>query len=510
MIRGTKMELAKPPTKQFDVGASIHNRFDVEVVDAKTGNIKQRAFAENVICDKLWTRLCSSNKWNTHVHYGDGQGTPSSGDTTLFSFVGWLESSFHSCDYDYDNDVYKVTKKAVLSESVAAGKTLTEVGIAYGTSASSLVTHAMLRDMNGNPISLEKSDTDIVNIYTTVFCHFTYPLNTRVLGSGKYDQDQWYSYTFLNHISGLEGMPTMFLYPGYGYVPCGEMSLGSMSIGYDVSNRSITFTAPRAGATNWNNLGGIKSLYLGATNYKVEVAFDIEDGTEWFGKTEIRGESIGNGDGVTRDFTTAFGWMKTAKVYVDGVETEATWDYQASYNSILAYFRMVEVPSQGYTKTGQVSPFFKLGSDPASSTEYRMARVSDDLDKLATLENTLYETVGIYSLSPYWDKYFVAYASQDLVDWVEIPYAGSSPVIIPEEYRRYRYWKFHTKYTKSHVHPLTAVADAELPLPSNLHLANPPAEGSAITADYDAICIGKDENHVFDFSVTFKFNEYTE
>ena len=29
--------------------------------------------------------------------------------------------------------------------------------------------HAMLKDMNGNQISIEKTDTDIINIYATVY-----------------------------------------------------------------------------------------------------------------------------------------------------------------------------------------------------------------------------------------------------------------------------------------------------------------------------------------------------
>ena len=57
MIRGTRKALDKKPYANVNLNASIHNRFDVEVVDAKTGKVKQRAQAENVICDFLWTTL---------------------------------------------------------------------------------------------------------------------------------------------------------------------------------------------------------------------------------------------------------------------------------------------------------------------------------------------------------------------------------------------------------------------------------------------------------------------
>ena len=35
----------------------IHNRFDIEVVNIKTGQIRQRAVGYNVICNQLWTKL---------------------------------------------------------------------------------------------------------------------------------------------------------------------------------------------------------------------------------------------------------------------------------------------------------------------------------------------------------------------------------------------------------------------------------------------------------------------
>ena len=45
---------------------------------------------------------------------------------------------------------------------------------------------------------------------------------------------------------------------------------------------------------------------------------------------------------------------------------------------------------------------------------------------------------------------------------------------------------------------------------TNIHFATPPAAGAVITADYHTPCIAKDENHVFDCSVTIQIGEYTE
>ena len=67
------------------LNASIHNRFDIEIIDSKTGEVKQKAKAFNTICNNLWLKLGS---YFGHIHFGTGNGTPSQNDTTLFSFLG--------------------------------------------------------------------------------------------------------------------------------------------------------------------------------------------------------------------------------------------------------------------------------------------------------------------------------------------------------------------------------------------------------------------------------------
>ena len=62
----------------FKQNVSIHNRFDIEVINARTGEIKQRAQAENVILNRLWTALLADNgnRYFGYIFYGSGSGTP--------------------------------------------------------------------------------------------------------------------------------------------------------------------------------------------------------------------------------------------------------------------------------------------------------------------------------------------------------------------------------------------------------------------------------------------------
>lgn len=526
MIRGTKRELHKPPTKQFNVNASIHNRFDIEVIDSTSGQVKDKAYAENVICEQLWTRMFEGSSWNWAIQYGDGTGTPSSSDKSLFSYLGYITSTVHNMEYDYDNDVFVCTKKAVIDEVTAVGKTLTEVGIAYSKTQDSLVTHAMLKDMNGNPVSLKKSDTDIFNIYATVFLHLNMPSeHVRMLGSYRYNKT-WREYGMLQYFVGLDGKRNMGLQFTVGTIPyTTSATFKTITPTCDASAHTVTYTADRLAATNWN-MGGLQTFMITydpryAWGGTPQMVLDVDPEDGWYGSTPVIGESIGTGDGVTVDFATAFGFAKNAKVYVDGVEVHVEVDYvnhalqsrSGTYKGlaeypILSYFRLLRLPEIGYgNRDGAMSTppivYFDNKFSPFQIREYP-----------AVFENTTYKTHGVKQIS---GRGLSIWVSNDLKNWVTIVDNRSDSKIntsVPEEYQHYRYWAYmcyvnnQITYTQRSIEAVTNVDLASIT--KNLHLSEAPAEGAVITADYDAVCVAKDENHVFDLSIVFKFNEYTE
>lgn len=526
MIRGTKRKLGSASVKQFGVNTSIHNRFDIEVVDPISGEVKQRAFAENVICNQLWTRLCSSNTYNSYIQYGDGEGTPSASDTSLFSYIGYLSSSVYNLKYDFDNDVFICTKKAVMSETVAVGKTITEVGIAYGTSSTNLVTHAMLKDMNGNPVSLEKSSTDIFNIYATVFIHFAYPSrHIRMTGLHMYE-GAYYTSTLLGHLAGLAAMPTMYCPHMIGTIPSGTGKL-TVSTSYDATNRKITLKVPRLGASNWN-LGGLYSFHISTGTSNTEdwdiggaanIVLDVAEDDGWYGSTHISGEAIGTGDGVTIDFATDFGFVKNLHVYVDGEEVPASVDFLSnglqrfsdthgvlSY-PMISYFRLIRQIEHGdgyYASTHYGGAITQFGGS--------RCRCFPTTTHGFIFENMLYESVGVYQI--YKAKIQIK-ASNDLKTWVSIcsPTNSATTITVPEAYRKYRYWEFKCSGTlgiNNTEGEFRLIPETNLSVTNNVHLAEAPAEGAVITADYDTISVAKDANHVFDLSVVLSFNEYNE
>ena len=496
MIRGTTRPVCDRRGIRENARASIHNKFLVEVVDSATGKVKAKAVAENTLCGNLWGYLCSSGAWSNYVHYGTGHGTPSTSDTSLFSFSGYAPLSFHGHNFDYERNVYQITKKATVSESAAIGITITEIGIGQSTSASSLLTHAMLKDMNGNPISLYKTDTDVLNIYATVFCHFILPNGCCMLGYSKNSSGEVVTEGVLSHIGGHGKMGGVYF--RYGKSHAIDIGAGAYAatISYDVNARTITFSLPRRAVGDWN-FGGIKTLCIGSYP---EFGFDVSEDNDWYDKTVIIGESIGTGDGVTTDYSTAFTFAKNATVYVDGVAVESTVEYGYNVSNLGHYMRMLRADRQGCYVGSYGSITGPLYGYDSQSDIFRIRGMSGTV----VLENVLWRThpVNKITVADGTNNVNVSIqASNDLENWADV---ASGETLTDE----YRYWKL-VRATQGQSW-VTFSCGVPLPSPKNIHLAVPPAEGAVITADYDAICIGKDANHVFDFSVTFQFNEYTE
>jgi len=136
-----KMLKAKIDTK-------IHNRFDVFFKNIETGIEKQIGYAENIVLDQIYTRLCGRTPYFVNIHFGTGAGTPSAERTTLFTHLGTKTAINDAQSKALPISYWR--QKIVLNPNEYVGSVLTEVGIAYGATNTNLVTHAMIKDMNGN------------------------------------------------------------------------------------------------------------------------------------------------------------------------------------------------------------------------------------------------------------------------------------------------------------------------------------------------------------------------
>ena len=174
MIRGRKRPLEKAPEVNANLNCSIHNRFDIEVIDAATGKIKQMAQAENVICNTLWTKLLTPcYVFQLHpLRYRLWHSGCRKYQLVYFPWT-WHSDDGRRClfpQYKHGRSVAPQENHIIRNYGggVYADRSWNRIQYHCGHA----VTHAMLKDMNGNQISIIKTNTDIINIYATVFAHW--------------------------------------------------------------------------------------------------------------------------------------------------------------------------------------------------------------------------------------------------------------------------------------------------------------------------------------------------
>lgn len=512
-----KVGLMETQKLNANINASIHNRFDIEVIDAQTGKLKQKAYAENVVCNSLWTKLLvdGGGAYFAYIHYGTGTGTPAATDTSLFTFkAAKAVSATVTRVVDQVNHVYSSRKSISMLETESNDVTLTELGIGYSSSAASLCTHAMLKDMNGNQISIAKTATDIINVYATIFVHLNettfdgghiHIMHDQVLVQAKNEYGN-----LIRYLAGDVTTDRVLLYAAYqtsypyyvdGYLNDynGPTPRVATTKTYDAANKKLTVTAPRIAAADRNVAGGLSYLCFYGINLSTIQSSGygwypdviVECGGSGMPATTITGEAIATGDGVTKDFATKFPFPTAATVFVDGVaDPSVTVDATSPVSSDLQRFMQVE-----YADTDMISDH---------DTAFPVAG-----SKLI-LYNPLYAK-GIASFKIYGGYYGTVSYSDDKVTWTPITISTNDGTVItvPTEAVHAKYWKLTHAEASSTTSPYIRTLVPAVDCSKSIHFTTPPASGAVITANYTTPVIAKDANHVFDFSMTIQLGEYT-
>lgn len=149
----------------------LHNKFVIEVRDAETNELKQTATSYNIILDAMYTRLCAGSTFFNHIHFGTGTGTPTPERTSLFTRLGTKPAVTESIIRD-TFPVTSYTRKIVINPEEFVGSTFREVGIAFSSTSTNLVTHSMIKDEGGFDLEITKTATDVLIIFATIYATF--------------------------------------------------------------------------------------------------------------------------------------------------------------------------------------------------------------------------------------------------------------------------------------------------------------------------------------------------
>lgn len=462
----------------------LHNRFDVEVSDAKTGAIRQKAYAENIVLNALWNRIMV-DAYFTNIQFGSGTGTMDATRTSLFTFIGTKQSSGTKYAFSRDEGWMSVRRSIQLLEYEYIGQTLREVGIAYGSSSSNLVTHALLKDMNGNQVSITKTNVDVITIYATVYVRI--PSDgwsngkIQILPSPTPKDYGVFSSTirWLFGLSGpLAGENTKFYFLSANPICMVNKSVESEILAIaksspvktvDAANKSITYSTIISSAEG--NSGTVKGFWsvafgMGSSSYSITsepfatIWFDLRNSSIFTGST-ILSEILGTGDGLKKDYKTLYPFPRSgAVVKVDGITVSVVAVDSDKLPSTLLDRHMIVIDRSSCAVYG-----YGVGlslADIGSSGHWII------------LENPYYSQYGIASLHVVYNQIQV---SDDCVNWTVIREGSTSiaTVSIAEENRNKRYWKIVSTMTNTFESPrfetLTATGLSDL---NNIHLETPP------------------------------------
>lgn len=342
----------------------VHNRFDIEVSDAKTGKIKRRVTSYNIILDRYFTRLIDRSSKIGYIHLGTGEGTPTVDRTSMFTFLGVKSATAVETVKAYPTSYTR--RKIVLSPSDYVGSRITEVGFGYSTSSSSAVTHSMLKDSEGNQIAIDKTDTDVLTIYATFYLTIggavngvyvlPSPDNNAIIAAVLED-----SYSKLDLILGAHNT----------LANADELDTRTLS-----SKSSITPVADQTNrkwqipTTRWN-YSEANSHMVGSIGSPTMAAWLLPN-ANIFPQITLSNLVVGVGDGTMTEFACPIPKIvpNTESIRVNGVLLTKDVDYTIDYNNNSAEYPelFVNTDSNNCTITGGASstyypyyPFFVWG-----------------------------------------------------------------------------------------------------------------------------------------------------
>lgn len=330
------------------VPAHFHNKFELSLIDSRTGRVKQRAKAENVVLDRFWTIIGGTANVRPFVRValGTGTGTPASSDEGLFTFAFSVAVDATVIETVKAYPTSHVTKTATFPATASYVGTLTEVGLSTSTASNTgVVTHAMLTDAEGNIITIEKTDLDILIVTATLYCTISSSGNSFYLPT--YETNKLLTWLFSAGSSSLCSP----LYPGPSWedsctflellaacVPVSNSIFNTYTAGVRLGNdsgsawdgaaRTLTIIGTRL-TTDQGNTRYYHGLRLSGNGHIQFPNADV------FPSYEIAGISLGVGDGATTAFRVPIPLFvaNTDKVYKNGTLLTRGVDYTIENNS---------------------------------------------------------------------------------------------------------------------------------------------------------------------------------
>lgn len=493
------------------VGAGIKNKFTIVVEDIETKE-KREYTAHNIVLNSMWSRLVNFQPFFVNIHFGTGSGTfDDPTRTSLYTHLGTKAATTEFQTRALPTSQWR--RKIVLNPEEYVGATITEIGVAYGSTASNLVTHAAPKDSEGNPIAIgPKKDTEIVTIYADMYfvlqenmyggkIKWVTPLANNELLSylmgGSYPTQQFR--VGKNKRDG-NGVVSSFLGQSSNILPANWIK--------DITNKKVTTPVMRLGATIGN--GDIWEIGLGISYGTFRAVLPIDGVHKNY---PIMNSAIGTGDGdkVNFDISHKPIVVSSETIYVNGVPQTRDVDYHIYHtapkgenvlpNCIIAsnsdgtrdIFPTFDGSTSGeYYIYGLPEWFVYKFDNPQKvdgvsffqGSEYNVKVKGFQIEALILSEwQTIFD--GIVSSTTGWATFDFGqiYESTEFKITIKSAWGGIQAKV----------FEISLLSAESHEAPIVFLT--------------PPPAGAVITADYTVDYIPKDEFHVLDLQAAIQYGE---
>lgn len=338
---------------------SIKNEYVLELYD-KDGKLKDKAYAYNLVTDLFWaTAFNLDNGWEpfSWLYIGTGTGTPSTSDTKLFRSLVGLAVTLTNVSYAYPTST--ATYTATFAASSSAIGVITEVGFNRQNYPTGLYTHAMLQDSEGNPITINKTDTDTLIVTAKVHCTVSASDDLKLVSAGSFIG---FNRTF--NVKSYCLNPDAYRLSASPYSPLySTLSVNNSTASASPSARSFTSSVKRIDKDTGNGcyVNAVYADGFGTVQLPNESIFPAY---------ELQPMPVGTGDGSTTEFKCPIpDFVKnTETITVDGVELTRDVDYTVdpigntalNASAITAYSNFAKSIS-GFDSTSWFDTYYYFG-----------------------------------------------------------------------------------------------------------------------------------------------------
>lgn len=297
----------------------LHNYFEAYIEDSNGKVTKTMAF--NIVTDYGIGSILSGNIYPANICLGNGEGTPSASDKSMFSLLGSY-SATRDTSFDKDTNTCTVKLSFILDENTLKNTEISEIGIG---SNGSLYTHALFTDSLGAPIKIYKGEFERMTVKAVAYIKFDAPstgefsnaiyyiLKTVCNGNGNIAKSVKGAFTYVPKLKSGSYLPILLnkqavSSAGYSNKKASVGSSLASGSGASLINAYSAYVIPTFNPASWLNPESYGAKPLG-------ISF-IEP-------YRSAKETLAVSDGITTQYSIPYKIVngKGIKVYVDDVET---------------------------------------------------------------------------------------------------------------------------------------------------------------------------------------------